>query len=121
MEFIPSNLPIEDEYPKLVRDRIPEIIRSRDGVGIESAIAASDEQFLAFLTKKLIEESTEVQLALKRGNLVEELADVMELIDTVMKVKNLSLSDVLAVQNEKRAKNGGFNRRLIMLKKHQRT
>lgn len=29
MDFTPSNLPIENEYPKLVRDRIPEIVSAK--------------------------------------------------------------------------------------------
>ena len=53
MELKHTNLEIENEYPKLVRDRIPEIIKEREGVGIKSRMLEDDAEFLKYLLKKL--------------------------------------------------------------------
>jgi predicted house-cleaning noncanonical NTP pyrophosphatase (MazG superfamily) len=57
MEFVPTDHPIENEYPKLVRD----IIKARTGVSPEHRIASDDAEFESFLLKKVVEEATELQ------------------------------------------------------------
>jgi predicted house-cleaning noncanonical NTP pyrophosphatase (MazG superfamily) len=117
MNFEPTNIPIENEYPKLVRDNIPNIIKNRTGAGSDTRILSDDREFLEYLLKKMVEESTELKHSLVQGNMQEELADVFELITTLLKLKNWSIEDIISVQEEKRNKNGGFNDRILMLKK----
>lgn len=114
MEFIPSSLPIEKEYPKLVRDRIPEILEKK-GLKSKIQIAKSEEEYLAYLLKKIVEEAVEVNHSTEKGNLDEELADILELINAILKVKNWTMDDILAIQKQKREKNGGFDKKLIMM------
>src|ERR1700722_18241147 len=104
MEFTPTDHPIENEYPKLVRDRIPEIIKSRTGKDIDSRILADDTEFLDFLLQKMVEEATELQHSGEHDTLEEELADVSELISTIMKLKNITPDELAAVQKAKREK-----------------
>lgn len=56
-----TDLPIENEYPKLVRDRIPEMIE-RDGKTAVTHIAETEE-YIRFLLAKVVEEATELQSA----------------------------------------------------------
>ena len=116
MNFTPSDLLIENEYPKLVRDRIPEIVKAKTGKDIDQRIL-DDKEFLEYLLKKLIEEATELQYAEQKGNTVEELADIFEIIEELMKIKGLTMDQVGEVQAEKREKNGGFLKKILMLKK----
>ena len=116
MNFEPTNLPIESEYPKLVRDNIPDIIKKKTGKEADTKIL-NDEEFLEYLTKKLIEESTEVRHSIKHGNMQEELADVQELIDNIIKFKGWTKENISAIQKEKRGKNGGFEKRILLLNK----
>ena len=117
MEFKHTNLNIENEYPKLVRDRIPEIIKNNEGVGVKSRILNDDAEFLKYLARKIIEEAVELQDAVDNGHLNEELADIFELIDGILRVEKMSREDIAAIQKEKREKNGGFEKRILMLGK----
>lgn len=118
MDFKPTNLPIENEYPKLVRDRIPEKV-AKDGRKVETQSINNDDEYLSYLLKKMIEESVELQHSLQHGNMQEELADIFELIYTILKLKNWTLEDIIEIQKEKLEKNGGFEKRLIMLSKFE--
>jgi predicted house-cleaning noncanonical NTP pyrophosphatase (MazG superfamily) len=115
MNFTPSDLPIENEYPKLVRDRIPEIVKAKAGKDIAQRTLKGKE-YLEYLLKKLKEEAAELEHAEEKGNSLEELADILEILEELMQVKNLTLEQVKKVQKEKREKNGGFKKRILMLK-----
>lgn len=93
---------------KLVRDKIPEIIESRNGT-CELEIL-NDEDFRKALIDKLKEEISEFE---KDDNL-EELADIYEVYVTLLKMKGLTISDVCSAAAKKRKKNGGFSKRLFM-------
>jgi predicted house-cleaning noncanonical NTP pyrophosphatase (MazG superfamily) len=117
MEFKHTNLAIENDYPKLVRDRMPEIIKQKEGIVIRSETISDDAVFLKYLAKKIVEEAIELQDSVSNGNLEEELADIFELIDNILKLKGKTTEDVVVIQNEKRGKNGGFEKRVLMLGK----
>jgi predicted house-cleaning noncanonical NTP pyrophosphatase (MazG superfamily) len=117
MEFIPTNHPAENEYPKLVRDNIPAIIKERTGHAIEQRIAENDEEFEGFLLKKIVEEANELLYSSQHDNLEEELADIIELIDTLLVLKKKTQNDIATVRTEKNKKNGAFKDRVIMLSK----
>jgi predicted house-cleaning noncanonical NTP pyrophosphatase (MazG superfamily) len=115
MDFKPTNLPIESEYPKLVRDNIPAIIKAKEGIDVKARILEDDEEYLKYLLKKMVEEATELQHSEKVGNTREELADVLEIINSILKLKNWTMEDIAKVQKDKREKNGGFEKRILML------
>jgi predicted house-cleaning noncanonical NTP pyrophosphatase (MazG superfamily) len=115
MDFTPSNLPIENEYPKLVRDRIPEILAAK-GLKAQTRVLTDDE-YIKYLLKKMVEESTELLSSLEKGNMEEELADVLELIDAIVKFKVWKMEDIITIQKEKRQKNGGFEKKILLLEK----
>jgi len=109
-----TDLPLENEYPKLIRDRIPELVRQK---GVEPSIrkANSNDEYAAFVLKKVAEEAQELSKAETESNLIEEIADVYEIIDALIKAKQLSPEEIAAVKKEKRQKRGGFDDQLIML------
>jgi predicted house-cleaning noncanonical NTP pyrophosphatase (MazG superfamily) len=111
-----TNLPKENEYPKLVRDKIPEIVKAHEGIDAPTKIL-DDEEYLAYLLKKVVEEATELSETETDDHLQEEIADVYEIIDSILKLKHMNRDDVLKVQDEKRAKRGGFEQRILMLGK----
>ncbi len=117
MDFKHTNLKVESEYPKLVRDKIPQIIKQKEGIDVPTKIAFDDSEFLDYLLKKMIEESVELRGAIKEGNLEEELADIFELIYAILELKKETIEDIIAIQKEKREKRGGFDKRIIMLGK----
>ena len=111
-----TNLDKENEYPKLVRDRIPEIIKNRTGQDAETRIM-EDEEYLNFLMRKVEEEANELANAEDKEHVVEEVADVLELIDTILEFNGLNMETVRKVQVEKAEKNGGFKKKILMLRK----
>lgn len=109
-----TDLPTENEYPKLIRDRIPEIIRA-DGREVATTTLEEDKEFLQFLLKKAVEEAEELAHSENESNLLEEVADLREIIDTILALKGVSEEQIQAIQDEKREKRGGFTLRLLML------
>lgn len=99
-------------YNKLVRDQIPQIIRS-EGRACASETMDSDEYRRALL-EKLVEEANEVANATSE-TLATELADVLEVIDTVIKVYGFSPEEIKSMQMERRIKRGSFEKKLKLI------
>jgi predicted house-cleaning noncanonical NTP pyrophosphatase (MazG superfamily) len=104
---------MEKEYHKLVRDRIPDIIRE-SGNQCETAVL-SDEEYRQALRQKLIEEATEVAEAC-RDELVGELADLYEVIDALMISYGISGDRILNAQAKRRENRGGFTQKIMLLR-----
>ncbi len=104
---------MEKEYHKLVRDRIPEIIR-QSGIECETAVL-SETEYCQALRLKLIEEATEVAEA-DKDNLVAELADLYEVIDALMLSYGISGDRILNAQAKRRETRGGFTKKIMLLR-----
>ena len=74
----------------------------------------SQSKYHQALLDKLIEEAKEVAQA-NSNNLVEELADVYEVIDAILINLEIDKSLTLAKQEQKRQEKGGFNKKLRLL------
>lgn len=100
------------EYYKLVRDRIPEIIRaSGRECGIE---IMDDEEYRRALLDKLVEEAQEAAEA-EPQDLVKELADLYEVIDAVIALHGIDRDEIRAKQQSRRTERGGFQNRIRLL------
>lgn len=105
---------MEKIYNKLVRDRIPEIIKeNNDGEAITRIL--SDEEYKKALEDKLYEEYQEV-LDAKENDRIEELADMLEIMISLAKLENSSLEDIIEIAKNKRNKRGGFEKRIYLEK-----
>lgn len=96
-------------YNKLVRDKIPEIIRA-DGKECEVRIVEGKEKY-ELLEKKLMEEVNEF---LEDKNL-EELADVMEVLFGLAKELGYSEENLVQKRVDKKNERGGFIDGVILL------
>jgi predicted house-cleaning noncanonical NTP pyrophosphatase (MazG superfamily) len=77
------------------------------------------EQFLQQLKRKLLEEAEEVWNAKTEEHLVEELADVLEVVEAFCELHGKALQDVIALQHKKREERGGFQgRRFVTVAEH---
>jgi predicted house-cleaning noncanonical NTP pyrophosphatase (MazG superfamily) len=99
-------------HNKLIRDNIPQII-AETGSKYEM-IVLSESEFLKVLKDKLVEEAKEVQQATEK-ELITELADVYEVIDTLINKHQLSMEDIKKEQERKRKIKGGFEQKLYLL------
>ncbi len=64
-----------------------------------------------------MEEANELVNADNEDHLKEEIVDVMEVLDEIMKLSGISLDEVRSGQEEKRRERGGFRKRILMLNK----
>lgn len=105
---------MEIVYNKLVRDNIPDIIKSNNGEPFYRVL--NDEEYWEYLLKKDTEELEEVKAAISREEIKKELADKLELITAMAEFNGFCLYDILEEANRKKEKNGGFNKRLLLEK-----
>lgn len=102
-------------YNKLVRDNIPNIIKV-NGENPTIRILENSE-YKEELEKKLYEEYNEVINAKTSEERIEELADLLEVINSLAQCEeNKSLDDVIRAMNKKREKRGGFTKRIFLEK-----
>ncbi len=103
---------VQKIYNKLVRDRIPEIIQ-QDGSSYRIEIF-NEQEFQQALREKIREEAQEVALA-SGDELINELADLYEVLDTLMQQQNISLEEVHTRQAKRLQTRGGFTQRIRLL------
>lgn len=98
----------ETVYHKLVRDRIPQIIREQ-GQECETRILSQDE-YLLMLDAKLQEEMQEY---LEKHD-PEEMGDLLEVIRALALAHGSSMADVERIRAEKARMRGGFEKRILL-------
>jgi len=98
-------------YQKLVRDKIPEIIKNNGEEPITRIL--TDEEYKKELEKKLYEEYNEV-LNSKGNDRIEELADMLEVISSLATLEGESLDKVIEVAKTKSKKRGSFNEKIFL-------
>ncbi|MFA5031337.1 MAG: nucleoside triphosphate pyrophosphohydrolase [Patescibacteria group bacterium] len=100
-------------HRKLVRDRIPEIIE-KNGDEVYTKILTL-KQYQRELKKKIAEEAKEVIKAKTKTDVIEELADILECVDTLSESYGVPRYALERTQREKRARRGGFKKRIYLL------
>ena len=95
-------------YNKLVRDKIPEIIKA-SGKTCETEIL-SDDEYLQMLDKKLDEELAEYH----QEQNIEELADLLEVLYAIAKARGYSIEELEQVRVDKQKARGGFDKKILL-------
>ena len=95
-------------YRKLVRDRIPEIIEADGKTCICETL--SDEDYISLLDQKLNEELAEYQ----ESKSLEELADLLEVMQAVVKARGWTWEELERVRERKSVERGGFESKLLL-------
>ena len=102
---------MEQIYNKLVRDKIPEIIKNNNEEPITRIL--NDIDYKKELENKLYEEYQEVLEATGKDRL-EELADMLEIISSLAKLENSTLNNVIEIANKKVLKRGSFENKIFL-------
>lgn len=95
---------------KLWRDKLVDVMEQKHSSRINWRYL-SDEEFNEQLRIKLAEETEEVITAKSRDELIAELADVFEVIDSLAKLHGISKEEIIGSQTKKRDERGGFEGR----------
>jgi len=99
------------EYNKLVRDKIPDLIR---GAGETPHIRILDDgDYLAALETKLDEEVGEFH----RDKTAEELADILEVVYALAETRGCSREALMDIYQKKHTQRGGFEKRIFLISK----
>lgn len=94
---------------KLVRDKIPDIIRS-SGQECRYFKVNSRSQHMEFLREKMVEELEEFM----ENPCEEEAGDMLEVFFTMIKIMGISFEDVQDVSYVKKLERGGFEGGIIL-------
>ncbi len=100
-------------YKKLIRDNIPGII-TKEGKTAQ-IISLDDETFLVALKEKLVEEARELVLAQDKSEVLQELADLQEVMDALKEIYFIEQHEVNMTQAVKAIKNGKFTKKLFLV------
>jgi predicted house-cleaning noncanonical NTP pyrophosphatase (MazG superfamily) len=91
-----------------VRDKIPEYIAKK---GVTPIIhIANDAEYWQKLKEKLLEEVVEFE----KDENIEELADITEVIDAIIKYKKFNKEEIKNVQEKKAEERGKFDLKIIL-------
>lgn len=103
-----KNIIMRKEHYKLVRDLIPEIIKSE---GKKPYVRKLDEkEMIRSLENKLLEEVNEYL----EDKTVEELADVIEVIYALCQIKGVSRAQLEKPRTIKEMERGSFNGKIFL-------
>ncbi|MCY3411337.1 MAG: nucleoside triphosphate pyrophosphohydrolase [Candidatus Heimdallarchaeota archaeon] len=100
-------------YNKLIRDRIPEIIRNDNKV--PNLRLLNKNEFKSAVLTKFNEEIAELKESTDREDILNELADVLELIYTYGQEYNISPQEIEEKRELKEQKRGGFSKKLFLI------
>ena len=102
------------QFKKLVRDNIADW---HTEAGHEPTVAVlKGRELQVALCNKLHEEADEVHAAATKEELIEEIADVQQIIDDLLMHSDISVADLKVVQTAKREKKGGFSKGIYIEK-----
>ena len=104
-------------YDKLIRDRIPEIIKEAGWLPTVKILKKSE--FLNAIKKKVFEEAGELIQSKDKKGIVDEIVDIQELLDVLAAEIKLTKSELKKLQADKRKKRGGFKKRLFLIKEEK--
>ena len=96
-------------YNKLIRDKIPQIIKQSGKQAILKQV--SGQEYLDLLNAKLGEELQEYL----DSESVEELADLVEVVYAILEHKNVSLQEFEVIRKQKVKERGAFEEKLLLI------
>jgi len=102
------------KYDKLVRDRIPEIIRKAGEIPTFRIL--NDKEFFAALRAKIPEEAEELLSASSSKEIVNEIVDLLELLDEIMAQMGISKLEICTLRRSKNKKRGAFKNKIFLEK-----
>ncbi len=109
--LIPFYASVRPFAGKLVRDQVPRLVREA-GHQVQFREATPDER-PRYLKRKVADEANEL-LEADPGQEREEVADLLEALETLLRVRGYDREDLKLVKEAKRKRRGGFERFLIV-------
>ncbi len=109
------------EYHKLVRDNIPDLISKAGEKPVVRHLIGLE--LMRGLRAKLVEEAQELAAIEReprvRSRIIEELVDVKEVYDALLRTYHLSPQEIARFQDKKRKEKGGFKKGIFLERVHR--
>ena len=96
------------KYNKLVRDRIPELIEESGRKQISRTL--NEDEYEQALMDKIVEEIEEYRVSKNE----EEIADIYEVVDCLVKLKDYEPMHIDYLRLIKREARGSFHKRILL-------
>ena len=103
----------KQSFYKLVRDKIPVRIMSKGET--VNFLHISPIQTLELIKQKLIEESLECFWESEEDKIIEELADIYELLRGASNAFGIDMSEIVKIADNKKEKSGGFDNSVFLI------
>ena len=103
------------KHNKLVRDRIPDIIKQDNRVPVTRI--ADDVEYWQKLKEKLLEEANEFH----QDETEKELADILEVINAICEHKNIDKDRLEQLRKDRAEKRGAFRDKIILEETKERS
>jgi predicted house-cleaning noncanonical NTP pyrophosphatase (MazG superfamily) len=99
---------------KLVRDKAVELLKQRGCTHVEFYTLDDNDDYVGALAEKMVEELQEVFDAESREEMVEELADIEEVLAAFKRLVEISQEEIDVVRKKKLAAKGGYEERVFI-------
>jgi len=96
------------KYNKLVRDRVPELIEESGRKQVSRTL--NEDEYEQALMDKIVEEIEEYRVS----NNEEEIADIYEVLDCLVKLKDYEPMHIDYLRLIKREARGSFQKRILL-------
>ena len=101
---------VEIIHDKLVRDNIPKIINDQDNQSCEYYTIENEDEYFKYLVRKVVEEINEFY----QTPTSEEMADVMEVLMAIIKLKKIDVHIVESTRIKILLEKGGFKKKYVL-------
>ena len=98
---------------KLVRDKLHQKMLDI-GIDVTLKSVVNEDQLVCYFKNKILEEAHEVMEADSKRDIIEELADLQEVIYSITKLLDIKTEEVELVRKNKRDEKGGFDNAIIV-------
>ncbi len=97
-------------YNKLIRDNIPDIIEAG---GKKCTVKTVEGDELVKLLNEKLQEEVDEYIA---SNDIEELADIMEVVHSILHNRGVTVEELETIRLKKKEERGGFSKGIKLLK-----
>lgn len=97
-------------YNKLVRDNVPDVIRGKR-INCEYYQITDPQEFQQELFKKIKEEAASLSSARTREEFLNEYADLMMVLNTIMQLLEITPEEITSIKSENHLKKGAYKHR----------